>query len=70
MEDLKSILSLLFSIGLVIFVFYGIYMQKEFSKTNDIRIQIKELTLENLKLDNKFKKKVIEDLDKQLKEGK
>jgi len=67
MEEFKSILSVLFSLGLVIFIFYGIYMQKQFSNTYDIQIEIKELTLENLKLDNKYKKKVIEDLEKQLK---
>ncbi len=67
MEELKSVLSDLFGIGLVIFVFYGIYLQKRFNHSIDINIQVKKLTLENLKLDNEYKKKVIEDLDDQLK---
>ncbi len=54
-------------LGLVIFIFYGIYLQKRFNHAIDINIQVEKLTLENLKLDNEYKKKVIEDSGNQLK---
>ncbi len=67
MEELKSVLTVLISIGLVVFIYYGVYVQKRFNHANDINIQVKKLTLENLKLDNEYKEKIIEDLDNQLK---